>query len=146
MAEFGGICIEPVDAGETVVPSDINFDPTSMTYSRNRLDEFEKILQVKLATLAFLDNRHALLIIDDIGRIYYLSLVGPELIPIAPDFSGCLELFLLGRRVSRSEIEAIWPENKPSHDPVSYKISQNMWNTPFFESREGHEKGEPGLE
>lgn len=135
LAEFGGLRFGSCGAGIECATSDVYFEPNKARHLVSQLRSFEGILLTRLAPLGELDGGHAYLIIDEEGRMYVLSAMSLDLLPLASTFSEGLEFLLLGKRLSREQIEAIWPESTVAGARALYKITYNKWGKPAFKPR-----------
>jgi SUKH-3 immunity protein len=136
LAEFGGLRFGSCGAGIECGTSDVYIDPCMATHMISELQSYEKILQTKLFALGEVDGGHGYLIIDEEGRTYILSAMSLDLGPLAATFSQCLEFLLLGKRLSRQQIEATWPETTASGSRALYAITYNKWGWPAFRPKE----------
>lgn len=132
LSEFGGLRIGASGEGIDCAKSEIIIDPKYLTYFNSELKEFESILQTRLVPVGELDGGHGYLVIDEEGRTYILSAMSHTLGPLAPTFSHCLELLILGKRLNRQQIEASWIDTANSGFINRYKINYNKYGKPYF--------------
>jgi len=107
--EFWGLHFGSPGPGVDCAKNDVKIDPRLASHLASRLQGYGKVLQTRLFPLGEVHGGHAYVIIDEQGRMYVLSAMSDQFFPLAPNFSRCLELVLLGKRISRAEIEAAWP-------------------------------------
>jgi hypothetical protein len=93
------------------------------------------MLQTKLFPLGEVGGGDGYLIIDEEGRTYISSVISGGLHPLAPAFSECLELLLLGKKLNRQEIEETWPGTEGPGSRTLYAIVYNKWGTPAFKQK-----------
>jgi hypothetical protein len=132
LAEFGGLCFGSSGAGIECAKSKLQIDSFIEIWTVPELQKFACLLKTELIPIGELDDGDEYLIVDEKGRIYVQSLVSLELVPIASTFSQCLELILLGKKLSPQQIKATWPETTISGSRAPYKIVYTKWGIANF--------------
>ena len=105
LKEFGNLSIGEWGAGIEMARSTIDMEPRSAVCESDRFGEYSELIQSYLYPLGEVDNGHAFLAIDALGRVFILM---NFLIFVADDFDQALEKLLTGIRGTYVDDNGNW--------------------------------------
>lgn len=132
MNEFGNLVVGKNGRGIQCATSKIIFNPDLVRHLKKTIQRYEAALQLRLYALGEIDDGHASLLIDEIGRVYVLSMMSLELHPLSSHFAEGLELLLLGKRLANSDIESIWSHAGGAVVLPLCSVTYNRWKRPVI--------------
>ena len=93
-----------------MAPSHLDVDPDLAEDSLEKCDSYAASHRCRMYPIAECNGGYEHVVIDDRGRVYWVSVIGggegPE--PLALDFDAALESLLLGIKENREELLKHW--------------------------------------